>query len=172
MHFPMRGRLRKFINLPAAEKLLFLEALFFQLTTGLILKVLPFRLIPRLFKNPMHSPSSQLTTHDSRLTTHSSQFTPDSSLLTPHSSYLTPHTLPLQIKEALRRSSPLSPWKNKCLVSSLAARCMLKRRKIRSDLFLGVGKNEAGRMVAHAWIIADGIEMVPKGELYMEIKSF
>jgi len=163
----MPGRVRKFFDLSGNEKLLFLEALFFQLTTGLILKLLPFRLIPRLFSNPssLNSDPSHLTPHSSLLTPHllSSEALAKEEL-TSHISYL--------IKEALRRSSSISPWINKCLVSSLAARCMLKRRKIHSDLYLGVAKNEAGKVIAHSWIIAGGIEIVPKGEGYVEMKKF
>jgi hypothetical protein len=47
---------------------------------------------------------------------------------------------------------------------------MLKRRKIHSDLFFGIGKNETGKVVAHAWITAGEIEVVPRGEGYLVMK--
>ncbi len=49
----------------------------------------------------------------------------------------------------IRRSFTL---KNRCLVSSLAARCILKRRKIKSRIFLGLAKEFNGKMIAHAWL--------------------
>lgn len=43
-------------------------------------------------------------------------------------------------------------WESKCLVKAIAAMKMLERRKIESTLYLGTGKDENGRLVAHAWL--------------------
>lgn len=45
----MIRKLRRFRVLPLGEKLLFLEAFLLHLWVGLLLKVVPFRWIPRLF---------------------------------------------------------------------------------------------------------------------------
>lgn len=49
------------------------------------------------------------------------------------------------------RSAKHTPWESKCLVRALTAQKLLKRKKIESTLYLGVGK-ENGTMVAHAWL--------------------
>ena len=162
--------------------MLFFEALFFQLSVGLLLKILPFKMIPRLFNNrsslkshlsPLKSQISNLTSQDSPLTPHSSHLTPHSSPLTPHSSLLTPHTSPLyEIKSATQQASHFSPWKNKCLVQSLAARRMMTRRGIHSQLSLGVTFDENKKMIAHAWLEAGDFEIVAKNGSYLEIYHF
>jgi len=129
------------------EKMLFIEAFFFQFTVGLLLMVIPFKLIPRLFAN--HSPH------------------------TSHASRLTPHPSPLnEIKRVTQRTIRLSPWKNKCLVQSLAARWMLNLRKIQSQLSLGVILDNNKKMIAHAWLKAGDFEVVEQGGDYQELYKF
>lgn len=43
-------------------------------------------------------------------------------------------------------------WESKCLVRALTAQYLLKKRKIESTLYLGVGYDEENKMCAHAWI--------------------
>ena len=53
----------------------------------------------------------------------------------------------------IRKAAIYSPWKSECLVQSLAAQRLLKRRNLPGTIFLGVmkdtDKNE--KMRAHAW---------------------
>jgi len=126
---------------------MFSESLFFQLYVGLLLKFIPFKWIPRLFVNPPAS-MSQVSNLKSQI----------SSLE--------------QIKAAIQRSGPYSPWKNKCLVQSLAARRMLNRRKISSQLSLGVAKGANGRTIAHAWLKAGDFEIVEKGADFSALYLF
>ncbi len=53
---------------------------------------------------------------------------------------------------AVALMSRYTPWESKCLVQAIAAKAMLNRRKIENTLFLGVAKDGAGKMIAHAWI--------------------
>ena len=138
----MLPKYRKYNVLQRKEKFLFLEALSIHLYTGLLLKVIPFRWIPRFFSN-----SKRGTRNEKR------------------------ETLPL-IKTAIQRASRISPWKNRCLVSSLAGRCMLRRRKISSQLSLGVAKNAGGKTVAHAWLKVGDLEIVNKMGEYTELFFF
>ena len=62
----------------------------------------------------------------------------------------------LQIKAAVSRCRHLI-WARKCLVESIAAKRMLDRRKIPSTLYLGVAKNNKGKLSAHAWIRSGNI---------------
>ena len=44
------------------------------------------------------------------------------------------------------------PWESKCLVQALACKLMLRRRGIKSVLYLGVARDEEGTFVSHAWL--------------------
>jgi len=143
----MLQRLKKFSELSWREQTLFTEALFLQLSIGLLLKIIPFRWIPNLFANKVQSLKSKVQIPGKQEKIE-------------------------QVKAAIQRSGRYSPWKNKCLVSSLAARCMLTRRKISSELSLGVAKNKNGKMIAHAWLIADDSEIVSAGRNFRELYHF
>jgi len=135
-------RIGKLIRLPGRERMLFLEALSLHLWVGLLLKVVPFRWIPRLFVSPQSSVHS-LQSGDIEL-----------------------------IRTAVQRAGKVSPWRNRCLVSSLAGRCMLRRRKISSQLSLGVAKDPEGKTVAHAWLKSGDLEMVDRRSGYTELFFF
>ena len=45
-----------------------------------------------------------------------------------------------------------TPWESKCLVRSMTCRKLLEEKGIGSTLFLGVGKDENGKMIAHSWL--------------------
>jgi hypothetical protein len=143
------GKFKKFMAQSFRKKLLFFEALLFQFIAGLILKLVPFRNIPRLFALPSH-----LTSHISRLTSHFSHLTSQ------------------EIKQAIIITCGLSPWKNKCLVQSLAARWMLNRRGIHSQLSLGVTLGRDKKMIAHAWLKVRNFEVVEKNGNYLELYLF
>lgn len=134
--------IRKFIRLSGREKMLFLEALLLHLLVGLLLKIIPFRRIPGLFKSRQPAISSQ----QPELVQH--------------------------VKDAVIRAGRVSPWKNRCLVSSLSARRMLNRRHIISKLSLGVAKNSGGTTVAHAWLSSGNIEITGKHGDYQELFVF
>lgn len=50
------------------------------------------------------------------------------------------------------RIADKTPWDSKCLVRALAARKILKRRKVATTLYLGVGLEDGEGMIAHAWL--------------------
>ena len=118
------------------------EALILQYAAWCVLFIFPFRSIPKLF--------SYRKSLDPE---------PDMALLE-------------QIKEAIRYSDRLSIWKNRCLVQSLAARWMLKRRRIASTLCLGVDMDSGSKISSHAWLISHGIEVVPRNGDWQEMWSF
>lgn len=60
----------------------------------------------------------------------------------------------LPLINALRRGSRYLPLECKCLVNAIAGKAMLKRRRIPSAVYLGVAKNGAGGLDAHAWLKA------------------
>ena len=138
----MIGRIKRFLSLKSGEKLFFFEAFFSQVVTGFILKVIPFRWIPGFFSGP-----SKIRTK------------PSDEILG-------------EIRNSLDRAGYVSPWRNKCLVKTLAGRCMLNRRGINSTVCLGVAKDSSNKTLAHAWLVAEGFEIVFRGDGYIEIKSF
>lgn len=138
----MLHRIRAFGRLSRNEQMVFSEAYFLQLAIGLILKVIPFKWIPGLFSGP------------------SGQTLSASPLIS------------LQIKHATQSAGRICPWKNKCLVQSLAARRMLNRRKIISQLFLGVILTDNNKMRAHAWLKTGDFEIVEKRDNFRELFMF
>jgi Transglutaminase-like superfamily len=55
------------------------------------------------------------------------------------------------------------PWRAACLPCALAAKAMLSRRGYRAVLHFGVGRDETGALVAHAWLEAGGTIVVGGG---------
>jgi hypothetical protein len=148
-------RFRKFNELSWDEQLLVSEAYFLHLTTGLILKIIPFKWIPVLFSSrQFEAPTLEET--QSRPYRMSGWKSKDIEL----------------IRTAIQRAGRVSPWKNRCLVSSLAGRCMLRQRKISSQISLGVTKGQNSHMIAHAWLKAGDFEIVEKGLKFNELYQF
>jgi hypothetical protein len=158
-----RRKYYRFIELTGKEKLLFCEALSLQLWVGLLLMIIPFRWIPRFFKNKVQGTRCMVQGIDNK--EHENIY-PEPCIVHP-----VPLTL-VEIKAAIQSASRVSPWKNKCLVSSLAARRMLTKRKIQSEVSLGVAKDKTGRMIAHAWVRADDYEVVEKKGSFTELYLF
>ena len=155
------GRILKFFRLSGREKSLFCEAVFLQFWAGLLLKVVPFRLIrwlysTRQFQTPGSAKDQSRHNVSGRQTDG----------LQPQSERLN------DIRTAIKRGAKVSPWKNGCLVSSLAARRMLRWRRINSKLFLGVTKEKSGKMTEHAWLLVEGEEIVPRNGDYLPLYEF
>ncbi|MFS0638324.1 lasso peptide biosynthesis B2 protein [Mesobacillus foraminis] len=56
------------------------------------------------------------------------------------------------VAQSIQIVSRYTLWESKCLVRAIAAMKMLERRKIESTLYLGTGRDEYGRLAAHAWL--------------------
>lgn len=123
-------QMRGCLRLTPGDRRLFLEAFFLHIWVWFILLFIPFRKLPELFANPSVTGSNY-----------------DRIKLN-------------QVRLAVRRASEILPFRNRCLVSSLAARRILKRRRIESELSLGVAKIDGVKIRAHAWISSDGVEIV------------
>lgn len=57
-----------------------------------------------------------------------------------------------RVHDAIQIMSRHTFWESKCLVRAIAALKMLEKRQIESTLYLGTGRDESGKMVAHAWL--------------------
>ena len=60
---------------------------------------------------------------------------------------------------AVRTMSYHTVWESKCFAQAIAAKRMLTRRGIQSTLYLGVAKDDAGSLIAHAWITSCGLTL-------------
>ena len=130
------AKLSKLFKLSFPEKLLFFEALGYLYLAKLMLMLFPFRWCLRLMR--------EKGTMDHR----------------PSQEEL------LLVKRAVGRANRLAFWKNVCLVQSVAARWMLRRRKIHSEVFFGVKPDENTRIAAHAWVVSHGMEVVNQGGVF------
>jgi len=153
----------KFITLHGKEKLLFIEALALHLWAGLLLKIIPFKWVPRLFSSPQFETPTKAK---SRTRSVGKKDQSRHNLSGQQSEVIE------MVKVAIQRAGKVSPWRNRCLVSSLAGRCMLRRRKIDSQLSLGVARNPDGKTISHAWLKAGNIEIVGRNGDYTELFSF
>jgi hypothetical protein len=57
-----------------------------------------------------------------------------------------------EIRWAVNAVSKAVPFSNICLVQALTARRMARRRGIATVLCLGVGRDDRGRLIFHAWL--------------------
>jgi hypothetical protein len=128
-------KINKFFRASGLERRLFCEAVFWCTVARLMMLVLPFQRYASLLGNPRNE-----TTHK-----------PESHR----------RVLLEQISTAIRRGSRYVPWKTKCFVEAIAARVMLKRRNIKSTIYLGAAK-ENGKMIAHAWLRSGDIILTGK----------
>jgi hypothetical protein len=134
--------LKKIIQLPQEEKVLFIEAVFFLFFSKAYL-FLPFKYCIKRFHsiNPLSEKGDTI--------------------------------LLKKVQLSIARANRLAFWQNICLVKSFAARFMLERRGIGSEMFLGLQFKNNKELVAHAWLIANEVYVTPKGRIqYKEIFSF
>ena len=69
---------------------------------------------------------------------------------------------------AIATGSRYTPWSSNCLARAIAAKMMLRRRKIASTLYLGLKKN-AHKLEAHAWLRV-GEQIVTGGAIQSQFK--
>jgi hypothetical protein len=135
------NRFRKFVALPARDRLLLLEACLNLGLARICVWAVPFRFIARTM-----------------CIRSSGSVPPD----------LSPDQLRLarNIRWTIRLAARHVPWNAVCLPQSLAARLMLKRRGIPATLYFGVRKSPSGarELEAHAWVLAGLIEVTPRQE--------
>lgn len=73
----------------------------------------------------------------------------------------------------VNRIAEKTPWKSKCLVRALTARYFLRRKGIITTLYLGVGKDGNGKMVAHSWLRCGKLYITGgNGEGYATVAKF
>jgi Transglutaminase-like superfamily len=64
------------------------------------------------------------------------------------------------VRRAVTIAARNVPFRAVCLPQAMAAKFMLARRGQPSTLHLGIGKDDAGNLMAHAWLQSDGAIVV------------
>lgn len=63
-----------------------------------------------------------------------------------------------QLSLAISRAVYRSPWRTKCLEQAIAAKIMLKYRRISSTVFFGINKPDQHTLInAHTWLVSGGL---------------
>ncbi len=78
------------------------------------------------------------------------------------------------VKRAIERSAYRTPWRSNCLVQSLAATWMMRRRGHHVTTYMGVRRDENGAIIAHSWTMVGEAFLTGKRghELYTVTKIF
>ncbi|MFX4263225.1 lasso peptide biosynthesis B2 protein [Pelotomaculum propionicicum] len=127
----MFRKLIKFIRLPWPEKCLYTEAFYLTGVVRLAILLLPFRwLAPHLGQHMVESPQEE-----------------DAAAI----------EAARRVGLAVETVSRHSPWESKCLVQAIAGKILLRRRGIGSTLYLGVDRDDAKILIAHAWLRCGGL---------------
>ncbi len=122
-------RLRKFLDLPPAERGLLVKAAILLWAIMLGLWLLPFQTFRRLLARVTQAPTGWREAN---------QLSPD------------------RIVWAVAVASRHMPGARTCLAQALAAQVLLARRGHPVRLRIGVAKGEGGRLEAHAWVESEG----------------
>lgn len=116
----------KFYHLTIQQKILIIEAYIFLGIFQMIISTVAFKHIaPRLGEHMQESPD---------------QIDENKRLVIKNVSW------------AVNTMSRHTFWESKCLVQAITAKYMLRRRDIKSTLYLGVARDEQQAMMAHAWL--------------------
>jgi hypothetical protein len=122
-------KLKSFARFPLTLKLLLIEALFTSARVKLTLKFFPFaKVMHWLGATNTESPEDQEPT---------TIFTRK------------------QVKQALVLCNKYAFWPTECYTLSLTGKLLLKRRGIKSTLYVGFKKDEFGKYKGHAWLRAN-----------------
>ena len=62
-------------------------------------------------------------------------------------------------------ASRLVPGGSHCLTKALAAESLLVRRGYPTEVKLGVARDKTDKLIAHAWVLCEGVVLVGGGEL-------
>lgn len=57
----------------------------------------------------------------------------------------------LSLAAIVERVANHTPWSSNCLARAVAATLMLRRRGVRTRIYFGVARDDAGEIEAHAW---------------------
>ncbi len=140
---------RKFLALDPGDRMLVVEAWSYLAIARAALLSLPFKWIARRLGR---------------------QFAPDDAV----ESLQAPPLIAARIGSVVERTARHTPWNSTCLTQTIAGKFMLRRRGVSSRLFLGTRKDEAGRFIAHSWLLAGSEILIGGGghETFTPLSAF
>lgn len=121
-------KLKVFMRLTMKVKLLVFEAFVLSAVVRAMVLVIPFNKLKRVFGKHKNTSSFEID----------------------HNQY----EMIKNVSWAVVTITKYTPWESKCLVQAITAQYMLKRRGVHSTLYLGVSKEGASALKAHAWLRA------------------
>ena len=127
----LRRKLKSLYRIPGAERRLVMEAVLALGLARLLVLFVPFRHIVRMLARIPRNPKSGANLSVNALA-----------------------------HKAVTIAARNVPWNAVCLPQAIATKLMLARRGYRSTLHLGVGRNDAGGLIGHAWLDAGGMTVV------------
>ena len=118
--------LNQWLRISWADRWLLVEAITFLSLVRLAIKLVPFSRLAPYLGEPVSMPDIELSQ--------------------------TTEALVKRIAWAINIMAKYIPWTPSCLEKSMAAKRILRRRKIPSTLYLGVAKSNPNEFDAHAWL--------------------
>lgn len=143
------GKVAKFFCISRVERRLFLEAVFWCAVARLAIRFIPFRHYAWLLGKPKGEVEGMEESNKNN--GDEPGVPPRSEEKEEEKAGAKKNSLKL-IGHAVRRACRNVPWKTRCLVEAMAVKRMLHRKKIECTIYLGVAKENNGRMSAHAWL--------------------
>lgn len=121
-----RRQIKSFYRMPFKLKIVVIEAFLLMAISRFSILFIPFRRVAAFMGKPMRETADLV----------------ESELM----------IVAKQIAWLIEKISRYTPWESKCLVKALTGQIMLKKRKISCTLYLGIKKNKANALSAHAWL--------------------
>ena len=136
--------LRKFLSLPASERYILVRAFFLLIFIRLGLWLLPFRTLQRIMERLFPNPVTSYRHSPS----------------------------PEKFSWAVISVSQYIPYAT-CLAQALTLQTLLSREGIHSDLGIGVARDDAALIAAHAWLEVDGLVVIggQERDRYTQLKK-
>lgn len=128
----------KFCRLSIKQKLLFISAFFLTGIVRLLILVIPFKWLALVIGEKMADSPSEL---DQKA-----------------------YQQAAKIGWAVTRISRYTPWQSKCLVQAITTLLYLKFFRIPYTLYLGLDKDQANNLIAHAWLRCGELIVTGGGE--------
>lgn len=73
------------------------------------------------------------------------------------------------IRWSVITASRYTPWQSLCMVQALTAQLLLRLIRVQSTIYLGLAKDEANQLIAHAWLRC-GDQIITGGNVMDEFK--
>ncbi len=131
-------RIRRLLDLPAHEKWLLIKAWLLVFSIRLALWTLRFKLTERLLRRFNARPPQRLSRN---------------------------RPPARRVARLVNIASRLVPGGSQCLTKALAAESLLVRRGYPTEVRLGVTRDEANKLIAHAWVLCEGVVLMGDEDL-------